>query len=142
MICGKVCSAVSFRVPMYLWRWVLQHTVLVKHYYIQELCQAVSTLAAEVLCEGGVFLCKVLQGTQTSSKFPHSHPPSHPPLLAPPLFVHRIDGFGLKHTKSSCDLCYIMHSRLCEDTKEYLQRCERMQSKGNKKRINRSLCSC
>ena len=34
----------------------------------QELCRAVSTLAEEVLCEGGLFLCKALQGTHTQSE--------------------------------------------------------------------------
>lgn len=37
------------------------------HRRTMELCLSVSALAAKVLCDGGVLLCKVLQGTQTSS---------------------------------------------------------------------------
>jgi 23S rRNA (uridine2552-2'-O)-methyltransferase len=33
------------------------------HHRIMELCHAASTLANEVLCEGGTLLCKGLQGT-------------------------------------------------------------------------------
>lgn len=41
-----------------------QHTL--DHHRIMELCNSASSLASEVLCEGGVFLCKVLQGTHTN----------------------------------------------------------------------------
>ena len=33
---------------------------------MQELCRTASELAAEVLCGGGVFLCKVLQGAHVT----------------------------------------------------------------------------
>ena len=35
---------------------------------MQELCQSASTLATEVLCEGGLFLCKMFQGAHTASE--------------------------------------------------------------------------
>ena len=102
----------TFTAPcMNLWVWDGCYFLC----YMQELCRVASDLAAEVLCEGGIFLCKALQGAHLTGIAMHKR------CMVTASLVTKFVGFlaSLKESYKTVKECRLKSTRK-ESTEIYL----------------------